>query len=109
MDASAFCFELASEFAVVKSLLDAHLDEFGELLPHVFFGDLTRLVLTDVASRVGIVTALERSFSCDPSIQNLIAVSFIENLESRSQLDLALKDVEAPNIRNEWNKMYARR
>ena len=33
--------QLVKDFPVLRPLLDEHLEENGELLPHVFFGGLT--------------------------------------------------------------------
>jgi hypothetical protein len=107
MDTDSFCVELANRFATVRNLLETHVSEFSELLPNVFFGDLTRLILSDAACRLSIVALLEKYFISDPTIQNLIAVSFIENLESIELLDRALSDIDAPKIRSEWHKQRA--
>lgn len=43
--------ELVNDFPVLRPLLDEHLEENGELLPHVFFGRLTDwLVRSSLAS-----------------------------------------------------------
>jgi hypothetical protein len=65
---------------------EEHLSDFGEALPHVFFGDVSRFVTrivgtddADVLARV--CDALERlAAHDDESVVNLIHVSFIENL-----------------------------
>lgn len=71
-------------------------DNFGEVLPHLFFGDLTRYV---VSAHLGVgsgehpediviehhLTAMLKDLEVayaggDPEVQELIAVSFLENL-----------------------------
>jgi hypothetical protein len=68
------------------SSIDEHIDDFDEVLPHILFGDFTRFVLAahergdreveqrcleflDLALRDG-----------DEMVQNLVSVSFIENV-----------------------------
>ncbi|HEV2680099.1 MAG TPA: hypothetical protein VGV14_06345 [Rhodanobacter sp.] len=67
--------------------MDAHLRDNDELLPHVFLGDVTRYVHdvlkrgdTDVVRRILVV--LELAFvSPDQEARDLVAASFLENLE----------------------------
>lgn len=90
----AFVKDLAGRFSGLAELLKEHArDNSGEILPHVFFGDLTRYVLSLHTAAAGagesgsrrelreILNLLEGAFSAgDPSLQELIAVSFLENL-----------------------------
>ena len=80
---------------LVPSLLpamDEHLKDNDEMLPHVFFGDLTRVVvnmqkMSDENQRYddhdldAILQYLEEGIkSTSPEIRELISASFIENL-----------------------------
>jgi hypothetical protein len=81
---------------VVPLLLDAlpgfrptheeHLADFGELLPHLLFGDLTRFVLAARAAsdHTTVTQALNfletASLSADQKVRDLVADSFVENV-----------------------------
>lgn len=100
----AFVKDIVAQFPGLAALLEEHLhDNLGELLPHVFFGDLTRYMLTLLmTSNSGgglkprrelreMLDFLEESFSSgDRELQELIGVSFLENIprpgEDGSQL-----------------------
>lgn len=79
----------------LKPVLDEHVsDNFGEVLPHLFFGDLTRYAVSrfleieagarhqhaDLELRA-LLTDMEDAYADgDEEIQELISVSFLENL-----------------------------
>ncbi len=83
---------LVRTFPGVKEVYDEHLREnLGELLPHVFFGDLTRFVIEEHRrERLGpssgplvdsLLEFLEAGLAGpDPDVQEIIVVSFLENL-----------------------------
>lgn len=93
-DPVAFVKTIGERFRGVGSLLEEHVtDNMGEILPHVFFGDLTRYIMALVAAVTAgggleprrelreILDFLEESFSTgDRVLQELISVSFLENL-----------------------------
>ena len=80
--------------APLGELLSEHLqDNFGELLPHLYFGDVSRhlvqLVLRNNDQRPpaakselsDLLWELERAFADgDPQVDELLSVSFLENL-----------------------------
>jgi hypothetical protein len=102
-DEEAFVRCLARKFSAVDSILHEHLVDNEELLPHVFFGDLTRYILKDTADRQAVAQDLEDTFSRgNSSVRDLIAVSFIENLETREELDRALHGIHGNLLRGEW-------
>lgn len=74
-----------------EDLLQEHMEDNGELLPHVFLGDFGRLLLTladasrDLTPKLEAVAAiLEEGMSGDESVQEMIAVSFLESLDATS-------------------------
>jgi hypothetical protein len=102
-----FCTNLAVQFTDIRELLDKHMSDNDELLPHVFFGDVTRWVLMDKPARSRVVELLEwASNSRDLDLQNLIAASFTENLETVEELERAISGVDAPCIRAEWERQH---
>ena len=76
----------------VEPLYREHLKDYDELLPHVFFGDLTRFAVDaykrSKSGESGAAAALGRLLAVledaiaqpDPQLQNLVTVSFLENL-----------------------------
>jgi hypothetical protein len=90
----AFVRALVARFPSLAPLLEEHLtDNFGELLPHIFFGDVVRWVLTLMATAraEGSLTAqrelreflshLEEVYvGGNEELQELLSVSFLENL-----------------------------
>ncbi|HEV3024273.1 MAG TPA: hypothetical protein VGX76_17480 [Pirellulales bacterium] len=70
---------------------EEHRRDYGEVLPHVFFGDLTRFVQvafgcsrSSPARQIGsqIIRLLELGISStDERLQELVSVSFLEDLD----------------------------
>lgn len=66
--------------------IDEHVAHNDEVLPHVLFGDLTRFVLEASRQRNDDLTRRALVFldislrDGDHSVQNLVAVSFVENV-----------------------------
>lgn len=92
--ATEFTRELARSIPELEPLLRDHeARNFGDLLPHVFFGDVTRFVMelhndaeagSLAAERTlgAILTALEDGMrGSDDDITELIGASFLDNLE----------------------------
>ena len=77
---------LIAEVPDFQPVLDEHRHDNEGVLPHVLFGDLTRFVLdaraNDDADRVTrSLTFLDRALrDGDDYVQNLVAVSFVENV-----------------------------
>jgi hypothetical protein len=108
MDTKAFCESLSRRFPEVAPLLAQHIADYDQILPHVFMGDVTRYILSAaVESRKAIVMELERHFEDDSEeIQDLIAVSFVENLEDETHLKEALSGIHADALREEWVRQH---
>lgn len=101
----SFCQELAEQIPGLESLLSEHIADYDDILPNVFIGDVTRYVLADGPYRTKVVAALEDAL-CNrgPEVEELIAVSFVENLETQEELDRATRGVSAPQITAEWKR-----
>jgi hypothetical protein len=81
----------------LNMLYNNHLVEYDELLPHVFMGDMTRYVMKlAISSTIGekerevelkrILDYFENAIhGPDEEINNLLVVSFLENLEQSHQ------------------------
>lgn len=101
----AFCEGLAQQFPDVADILAEHISNNDELLPHLFLADVTRYVLADGQDRRLIVQSLDSAFVSEGTdVENLIAVSFVEHLESTEDLMRATEGVDVPQIRAEWDR-----
>jgi hypothetical protein len=101
-----FVHDLVDAFPRFHEALSDHLSWNDEVLPHVFFGDVTRAVEAD--ARAGqtdelpaLVAFLERRFvTGDEAVQNVICVSFLEYIDDAVRpflgpvLTAALHEVE---------------
>ena len=106
----------------LEPIFREHLsDNFGEVLPHVFFGDLTRyvvrefLLVDDRKTRHGrhrlgelniILDELEEALSIGPGeVSELIAVSFLANLPRRGEEGAGIREVLGPTLKRELARM----
>jgi hypothetical protein len=105
-------------FPGLKALFAEHRrDNFGEVLPHVFFGDFTRYVIAlldqEQAGVAGagnelreILAYLENSYAeGDEDICELIVVSFLENLTPWAGQDVRIREFVGPHLRHQLDVM----
>ena len=84
-----------------------HVADNDEVLPHVLLGDLVRLLCARVESAgigdqsvQGALALLEAAASADDQrLQNLVVVSFLENLEPDHAPSQAIKGALGPALR----------
>jgi hypothetical protein len=114
--AISFVQSMVARFAGLKPVLDEHIKDNHEILPHLFFGDVTRYALSLV--RVGrpdqtpelrlLLDFLEESFSGgDGELQELIAVSFLENLQSTGDKGAHIIAMLGPNLTKQWHLIWS--
>jgi hypothetical protein len=105
----AFVQHLVSAAPVLAPIYEEHLrDNFNELLPHVFFGDVTRFVISGFSDRPArrkdaekILALLEQAMaSPTEEVLNVLSVSFCENLLGEGPLD-AIRATLGPKLRAE--------
>jgi len=71
------------------------------------FSGTTRYVLSGGSQRQEIVRHLNGAFvNGATEVRDLIAVSFVENIDSEEELELALQDVTAEALRAEWHVQH---
>jgi hypothetical protein len=107
----AFCRRIASAVPGLQWVLREHLDDnFNELLPHVFFGDVTRWAETETESNpqsaqvARLMEILDSSFvSQGADVRELIEVSFLENLAKGSAVAKRL----GPHLRQVFQRSAA--
>jgi hypothetical protein len=112
-----FIETLVNRFPVVQPIYQEHLkDNGGELLPHPFCGDLTRLMVSLYASGSAesdarqqlteLLNFLESAFSdSDESVINLIAVSILENFPSTGEEYYDIRNLLGPNLADELQRV----
>ena len=95
--AEAFVRLLAEKYSALQPLLAEHLDNnFGEVLPHVFFEDVTSWIVllttearTDPDSKRQLADVLEHLeeayLTGDEGLENLLCASFLESLPGREE------------------------
>ncbi len=100
-----FCEELVQNFNNLGPILIEHVSDNDEILPHVFLGDVTRYVLADGIQHANSYAFLMIDLQKEKrTLRDLIAVSFIENLESEEELKHATQDVKADALCEEWHR-----
>ncbi|MBI2387938.1 MAG: hypothetical protein HYV14_18275 [Elusimicrobia bacterium] len=100
-----FVQELLATAPETRGIYQKHLEDNGEALPHVFLGDVTRFVIdsyrttnTGLLSRL--LDFLERAVSSpDDKLQELVVVSFLENLHQAGEDYEGVKRLLGPNLR----------
>jgi hypothetical protein len=110
----SFVKSSVARFPTLNLLLEEHTkDNLNENLPHVFFGDVTRHVLSLLfagssdgleAQRElrNILGYLENTYSAgDEELQELISVSFLENLPRPSEKGAQIREMVGSNLRRQ--------
>lgn len=87
----------------LESVQVEHITDLGELIPHMCMADVTRYVCNQLRSGrtasefSALLEVLERAMVIgDGNVQNLVAVSFVENLS------------DEPDARRELRKLFGR-
>lgn len=107
-----FVQNLPNRFPRLISLLAEHIKDFDEILPHVFFGSLTRYIVarflaiqrgqgTDEDRRelLDMLEYLEDAYNeGDDDIENLISVSFLEHLPRPEEEGGELRNMLGPTL-----------
>jgi hypothetical protein len=114
----SFTRQLVQRFPQLNPILEEHMrDNFGEILPTVFFGDLARWIeatyAKDDASQNGDGTTLgplfaflEESFAAgDTEVQELISVGLLENLPGPDEPGSAIRELLGPHLREEVERV----
>jgi len=99
---------LVDDFPGLRPEYDSHVEYFGELLPHVFFGDVVRWIeaLYEAHDRDTIkafLARLERDYPrLDAQSCNVIDVSFAEDLPYPGTRGAEMALWLGPNLRREY-------
>lgn len=112
LDFVTFSEQLRARVPGFDRIYDEHLQQHDELLPHVLLGELVRF-LSDEIRRHGEHSAtlhhamglLERGMgSADPRLQELVAVSFLENLDPADPAFRAIRKLFGPRLSEQYDR-----
>lgn len=103
-----FVEEVLASVPELKEIYNEHITDHDVLLPHVFFGDVTRFAIAE-AEKEETSSALVRLLSVlelglvkeNEQIAELIAVSFVENLCGEDAAMRSLKRLMGPKLTKE--------
>ncbi len=110
-----FVLGLIKIVADLRHIYDEHIEDYDDLLPHVFFGDLTRYVINlyefileipidkqKWSDLDKILMYLENGMSGDDeNVRELIVVSFLENFDITNGSLRMLEERFGPNLKRE--------
>ena len=94
---------------------DEHVADYDEVLPHVLLGEFVRFLSNDVelngsasAALKPATVLLEKSMSSeDPRLQELVAVSFLENLDQEHPSFHIIRSLFGPALAEQYEKYEA--
>ena len=109
--------QIAARFPGLIPILEEHLKDNEEILPHVFFGDLTRYIESlhsmgevtgSPAELSAILQCLEDAFATgDTELQELVSVSFLEHLPQATEPGAELRKMLGENMRRQLHVIEA--
>lgn len=90
-DRFTYVIGLGRRFPELQDMLDEHESYYEEILPHIFFGELTSWIDAQRNANGPVLRSLlddleHAVHTSSDDVQELIAVSFLENLPSESQV-----------------------
>lgn len=100
-----FVKQLLAAAPEISDIHQQHMKDNDEILPHVLLGEVTRFVInahrnSNVELRTRILDFLECAVSSpDDKLQELVVVSFLENLHQAGEDYEGLKKLLGPNLR----------
>ncbi len=102
-----FIHGLAAEFSGVGALLTEHVGYYEELIPHVFFGELTPWLVSTFLDdprpsdvRSALLSRLDAALAGgSDEVRNLVYVSFVENLPYAGEDGAAVVAELPPTLR----------
>lgn len=116
MQADTLFKKLMKEIPEFKPVYKEHIDYYEGLLPHVLMGDFTRFVVDNYRRGIAAEADSERHMdvvrrsldfmervmaSPDLKLQELVSVSFLENLHQASEDYEGIKALLGPRLRRE--------
>jgi hypothetical protein len=116
---TAFVKRLAELSPALTALLQEHVtDNFGEILPHLFLGEVTCHVVALVQSPLSensfalrrelniVLESIESGYaSGDADVEELIAASFLENLPTKGEPGAEIRGMIGPELGRQLKRM----
>ena len=102
-----FIEELLDLVPELRSVYDKHLENNGSLLQHVFMGDATRFIIAEASKSQNeillqkLLNYLEAGLKQGEEVEELIVVSFVENLIDEKIALQVLKPLMGSNLRTQ--------
>jgi hypothetical protein len=103
-----FLLELVQLLPALRPIYIEHLNDNGEMLPHVLMGDFTRFIVQNVTPPSNeqnvqpILDSLEEALTGgNPELDNLVGVSFVESLQGEEKALKVLVNRVGPALREE--------
>jgi hypothetical protein len=108
----SFAAELCAVVPGFDRVYDEHVADYDEVLPHVLLGDLGRFLSNEVAVHGPQSAALKQAMdaleqgmqSDDPRLEELIAVSFLENLDVDDPSFPVIRKLLGPRLEEQYNR-----
>lgn len=97
----------------LRPLLKEHLEDNEELLPHVLMGDISRYVIRESLARPSrgrlqrLLDKFEQALeSGSTEVQELVVVSFVENLAGEAEAIRSLKPLMKSKLLSEVDRAF---
>ena len=108
---SRFPARLRAAVPSFAELFDEHLAANGEVLPHVLLGELVRHLSSEAVQHGSTSLALRQAIELldvtindpDPRLQELVVVSFLENLDPDLRGIEVIRSMLSPRLNDEYS------
>jgi hypothetical protein len=111
----SFIEELLGAAPIFKPAFAEHLNDNKKLLPHVFMGEVTRLVIAEAATTkesrtlAPLIDVVEEALTIgSQDVKDLIRVSFVENLIGEPAAVRTIRKLMGPTLKREVEAMSKR-
>jgi hypothetical protein len=108
----SFPAKLRADVSGFDRVYDEHVADYDELLPHVLLGELVRFLSSEVALHGAEATAVRQAMplleqamgSGDERLEELVAVSFLENLDASDPSFPAIRSLFGPRLQEQLKR-----
>jgi hypothetical protein len=112
LDYDSFPNRLRATVPGFDRVYDEHVADHGEVLPHVLLGDLVRFLLKELERHGTGSAALKQAMllleggmgSSDERVQDLVAVSFLENLDPAEPGFPTIRTLFGPRLEQQYRE-----
>ena len=104
LSAIEFCQRLAQDNPALGQSLKEHLiDNYGQVLPHIFLADVYRKIRDSKEYAPSILRYLNRAFtSSGKEVNDLIAVGFVETIDDFDEIESVADWGDYCHLKDEW-------